>query len=79
MAKNIYELAKKHKFLLALKKHIEKNGHTFEDYLLDRYITRTGNQSPDRKQAAMVEIISLYMMATHASKEALEATLKKLQ
>lgn len=76
---NIYETAKKHKLVKALKKHIESNGHSFDEYLIDRFVQRTGKEDYDEKNAVMVETIALYMMATHASKEKLEAIMDQLK
>lgn len=76
MEKNLYKTAKKHKFVKALKAHIESKGESFEEYLYFRYIKRIGARTLKgndmKKQAAVIETIALYMMATHASKEKLE-------
>ena len=79
---DLFKEAKKHKFIKALKKYIESKGQSFDEYLYFRYMNRIGAKTLKgrdlEKQAIIIETIALYMMATHASKEKLEAMQKKL-
>ena len=78
---DLYKEAKKHKFIKALKKYIESKDQSFDEYLYYRYINRIGSKTCTadmKQQAVIIETISLYMMATHASKEKLETMRKHL-
>ena len=82
MEKNLYKTAKNHKFVKALKKYVEKEGESFDEFLQYRYMARLGLPELDKvmkKQSVIIETIALYLQAKHATPERLDQMIKKIK
>lgn len=80
MAENIYARAKKHKFVVALKKHVESKGYSFDDYLIQRYMRRTDSERDqfNKEEAVISETIAIYFMAQNASERTLQTIMNRV-